>query len=134
MKRVNIKETVESQIYETLLRYEEYLDFIDYAEKNGYTDIDYIQDITERVSYVNALYADSDIYETLDYTEVVVLDYIMDRCSVDDIIRRVESLYGEVIDYLDIKLIIRSISQKLVPFAIRVHGEQEDLQVATVDK
>lgn len=134
MKRVNIKETVESQIYETLLRYEEYLDFIDYAEKNGYTDIDYIQDITERVSYVNALYADSDIYETLDYTEVVVLDYIMDRCSVDDIIRRVDLLHGEVIDYLDIKLIIKSISQKLVDITMRVHNEQEDLQVATVDK
>lgn len=134
MKRVNIKETVESQIYETLLRYEEYLDFIDYAEKNGYTDIDYIQDITERVSYVNALYADSDIYETLDYTEVVVLDYIMDRCSVDDIIRRVDLLHGEVIDYLDVKLIIKSISQKLVDITMRVHNEQEDLQVATVDK
>ena len=134
MKRVNIKETVESQIYETLLRYEEYLDFIDYAEKNDYTDIDYIQDITERVSYVNALYADSDIYKTLDYTEVVVLDYIIDRCSVDDIIRRVESLYGEVIDYLDIKLIIKSVSQKLVDIAMRVHDEHEDLQVATVDE
>ena len=122
MKRANIKENVESQIYETLLRYEEYLDFIDYAEKNGYTDIDYIQDMTERVSYVNTLYADSDIYETLDYTEVVVLDYIMDRCSVDDIIRRVESLYGEVIDYLDIKLIIRSISQKLVDITVKAHN------------
>lgn len=134
MKRVNIKETVESQIYETLLRYEEYLDFIDYAEKNGYTDIDYIQDITERVSYVNALYADSDIYKTLDYTEVTILDYIIDRCSVDDIIRRVDLLHGEVIDYLDIKLIIKSISQKLVDITMRVHNEQEDLQVATVDK
>ena len=134
MKRVNIKETIESHIYETLLRYEEYLDFIDYAEKNGYTDIDYIQDMTERVSYVNTLYTDSDIYETLDYTEVVVLDYIIDRCSVDDIIRRVESLYGEVIDYLDVKLIIKSISQKLVPIAMRVHDEHEDLQVTTVDK
>lgn len=133
MKRVNIKETVESQIYETLLRYEEYLDFIDYAEKNGYTDIDYIQDITERVSYVNALYADSDIYKTLDYTEVTILDYIMDRCSVDDIIRRVDLLYGEDIDYLDIKLIIKSISQKLVDITMRVHNEQEDLQVATVN-
>lgn len=133
MKRANIKETVESQIYETLLRYEEYLDFIDYAEKNGYTDIDYIQDITERVSYVNALYADSDIYKTLDYTEVTILDYIMDRCSVDDIIRRVDLLHGEVIDYLDIKLIIKSISQKLVDITMRVHDEHEDLQVATVD-
>lgn len=134
MKRANIKETVESQIYETLLRYEEYLDFIDYAEKNGYTDIDYIQDITERVSYVNALYADSDIYKTLDYTEVTILDYIMDRYSVDDIIRRVDLLHGEVIDYLDIKLIIKSISQKLVDIAMRVHNEQEGLQVATVDE
>lgn len=134
MKRVNIKETVESQIYETLLRYEEYLDFIDYAAKNGYTDIDYIQDITERVSYVNALYADSDIYKTLDCTEVTILDYIMDRCSVDDIIRRVDLLHGEVIDYLDIKLIIKSISQKLVDIAMKVHNEQEDLQVATVNE
>lgn len=122
MKRANIKETIESKIYETLLRYEEYLDFIDYAEKNGYTDIDYIQDITERVSYVNSIYADSGIYETLDYTEVVVLDYIIDRCSVDDIIRRVELLYGEVIDYLDVKLIIKSISQKLVDIAVKAHN------------
>ena len=131
MKRANIKETVESQIYETLLRYEEYLDFIDYAEKNGYTDIDYIQDITERVSYVNTLYADSDIYKALDYTEVTILDYIIDRCSVDDIIRRVDLLHGEVIDYLDVKLIIMSISQKLVDIAMRMHNEQEDLHVAT---
>lgn len=132
MKRANIKETIESQIYETLLRYDEYLDFIDYAEKNDYTDIDYIQDITERVSYVDAIYADSDIYETLNYAEVVVMDYIIDRCSVDDIIRRVELLHYEVIDYLDVKLIIKSISQKLADIAMKVHDEEEDLHVATV--
>lgn len=134
MKRANIKETVESQIYETLLRYEEYLDFIDYAEKNDYTDIDYIQDITERVRYVDAVCADPSVYDNLSYAEVVVLDYIIDRCSVDDIIRRIEIIHDEVIDYIDVRLIIKSISQKLVPIAIRVHDEHEDLQVTTVDK
>ena len=144
-----MKKIIEDKIYDILLQYGKHLKFIDYVEKNGYKHVDHIKTITDRVDYVYAIYAGSrhikrldhfEVVKSLDYVEFVVLNSIIDGYSIEDIvliveiIRILEYVDNQAVDHKDVELIIRSISQKLVPFAIRVHGEQEDLQVTTVDE
>lgn len=144
-----MKHTIEDKIYDTLLQYREYSELIDYAVKNDCTHIEHIEKIIECVNYIYFIYDGShsiknrnhfEIVKSLDYIEFVVLNAIIEGCSIEDIVTVVMITQGvnyvaaRRIDNEYVEILIRSISKKLVPFAIRVHNEQEDSQFASVDK